>query len=86
MKKRLVAAMALGLAGSLTSTLATAQEEESQSTNAVQVDKILVPVALDRQAEIIAQSRMDDAMDRLNAKYSQDMEDKLNSSVASADF
>ncbi len=82
MKKQFVAVLALGFA----SAMSVAQEEESKTAEAVQLDKILVPVALDRQAEIIAQSRMDDAMDRLNAKYSQDMDAKFDSSVASADF
>lgn len=82
MKKQIVAALVLGLA----STISMAQDEERQTAKAVKLDKVLVPVALDRQAEIIAQSRMDDAIDRLNAKYSRDMDNKFDSSVASADF
>jgi len=82
MKKQIIAALALGLA----STLSLAEEADSRATDmVVKAEKMLVPVALDRQAEIIAQSRMDDAMDRLNAKFSQDMDDKFSSRVASVD-
>ncbi|MFK8019018.1 MAG: hypothetical protein AB8B86_04545 [Pseudomonadales bacterium] len=82
MKKHIVAALALGLA----STLSLAEEADRPAADrVVKADKMLVPVALDRQAEIIAQSRMDDAMDRLNAKFSQDMDDKFSSRVASVD-
>ena len=82
MKKQIIAALALGLA----STLSLAEEADSRATDMVgKAEKMLVPVALDRQAEIIAQSRMDDAMDRLNAKFSQDMDDKFSSRVASVD-
>ncbi|MFK7730736.1 MAG: hypothetical protein AB8B48_03860 [Pseudomonadales bacterium] len=85
MKKQLVAAMALGLI----SSTGFAAEDQQIAQAQLLASNTLVPVALDRQAEMAAQMRLDDAMDRLNEELerdlSRDMEAKVDKTIAAAD-
>lgn len=86
MKKQLIAALASGMI----STAGFADEDQKQQPQAKSItSNILVPVALDKQAEMAAQMRLDDAMDRLNEQLnhdlSRDMEAKLDKTIAATD-
>jgi len=83
MKKQLIIALATGLISS-----AGFANEDQQQTQLL-ASNALVPAALDKQAEMAAQMRLDDAMDRLNEELerdlSRDMEAKVDKTIASAD-
>lgn len=84
MKKQLIAALASGII----SSAGFANEDQGAQTQLL-ASNTLVPVALDKQAEMTAQMRLDDAMDRLNEELerdlSRDMEAKVDKSIAAAD-
>ncbi len=89
MKKQLIVALALGMI----SSAGFADEHQTQEPQTQQqpsvAKSILVPVALDKQAEMAAQMRLDDAMDRLNEELnrnlSRNMEAKVDQTIAAAD-
>lgn len=85
MKKQLIAALAFGLI----SSAGFAAEDQQIAQTQLLASNALVPVALDKQAEMAAQMRLDDAMDRLNEELerdmNRDMEAKVDKTIAAAE-
>ncbi len=85
MKKQLIAALALGLI----SSTGFANEDQQIAQTQLLASNALVPIALDKQAEMTAQMRLDDAMDRLNEELerdlNRDMEAKVDKTIAAAE-
>lgn len=85
MKKQLIAALASGLI----SSAGFATEDQQIAQAQMLASNTLVPIALDKQAEMAAQMRLDDAMDRLNEELerdmNRDMEAKVDKTIAAAE-
>ncbi|MEM8498399.1 MAG: hypothetical protein AAF542_10285 [Pseudomonadota bacterium] len=77
MKKQLIAALAFGLI----SSVGFAAEDQQLAQTQLLASNTLVPVALDKQAEMAAQMRLDDAMDRLNEELERDMNRNMEAIV-----
>lgn len=82
MKKQILVSLALVL-----SAQSAFAEEQQMDMPSPQIDAadMLAPVALDKHAELAAQTRMDDAMEELNEKLSRDLEAKFSQRFASVD-
>ena len=85
--KKTALAVFCALGSSLSCSIALAADDGSQSNEALQInaDKLIAPLMLDSQAEQAAQSRMDDAMARVNEKMNKQFEMRFNEQLASVD-